>query len=112
MEYTLNMDSEIARICINNKKLVIVYDKEENSFSDFFKIDEEMQDYIINDIDEAFNHSIEKKSDELFILNIASTEDFGNFDDWKGMQSLLNRQLSIFMPIIQKFILYVNTGNL
>lgn len=111
-KYTLNMDEEIARICINSKKLVIIYDKMGNCLSSCFKTDKEMLDYINNNIDEAFKHSIEKKSDELFILNIASTENFGAFPNWKGMENLLNQQLSIFMPIIQKFIFYVNTGHL
>ena len=40
----------------------------------------------------------------MFSLNIASTEDYGVFD-LNNAEELLNRQLLIFMPIIQKFII-------
>lgn len=103
---------KIATIYSGNKKLVIIYDKAEDSLSCYFKDDKSMKDFIINNTVEVYNRFVKKETDKVLTLNIASTENFGAFNDWKGMQNLLNRQLSIFMPIIQRFILYANTGNL
>ena len=106
----MNTIESISNIRIGNKKLIVIYNKVKDSLSYYFKSDEDMKNYIANNMDDVFNRFVEKKSKEEYILNIASTENFGAFDDWKGMQSLLDRQLSAFMPIIQKFILYANTN--
>lgn len=61
---------------------------------------------------EIFKYAI-KNEGNTYYLNIASSEDYGDFD-WKGewAKSLLNKQLSIFMPIIQKIIANALTDTL
>lgn len=103
---------EIANICANGKILQIIYDKMEDCLSYYFNTDEEMVEYINNNIDEVFNHFVQKKAKEVYVLNIASTENFAYFTDWEGMETLLSNQLKIFMPIIQQFIFYANIGKL
>lgn len=103
---------EIASICIGDKKLNVIYDKMEDSLSKYFKTDEEMKNYIDSNTDKVYSHFVAKSTNGIYVLNIASTENFGHFDSWKGMNTLLDMQLSIFMPIIQKFILYAHTDNL
>ena len=46
-----------------------------------------------------------------YLLNIASTINLGAFE-WKNEKELLNKQLSMFIPIINKFIVAVLTNTL
>lgn len=78
------------------------------------KSDDEVEKAILTHTDEVFNYAINKIDDNKFILNIASTEDFGDFD-WNGdiwSDNLLKKQLTIYMPLIQKFICGAMTGTL
>lgn len=49
--------------------------------------------------------SICKSEDYIYTLNIASEDNYGNFN-WESMKSkeLLTRQLFYYMPLIQRFV--------
>jgi hypothetical protein len=76
-----------------------------------FTSDVEMKDYILQDTEKAFYSAINMQDDYVFSLNIASAEDFGAFD-LENAKDLLNKQLLIFIPIIQKFIVDALTDTL
>lgn len=64
--------------------------------------DKHMYDYIQKDVERAFINGVQKVEDKAYLLNIASTEDFGAFE-WKNAKDIIDRQLTVFMPIVQKF---------
>ena len=70
-----------------------------------------MKDYIERMLEEAFCDTIDCKGNNTFILDIASTQDFSAFER-SNMKNLIDLQLSIFMPVIQKFIIEALTQNI
>lgn len=107
------MDSKniITQITVKDKVLVVFYDKLSNGLFRLFDTDGQLKKFIEEDTDKAFLYAIHKKEKAPYMLNIASTEDFGAFE-WKHMKKLLQRQMSIFMPLIGKFITDVETDTL
>lgn len=59
------------------------------------------------------NGIVRKYKGNIYTLNIQDEEPHANFD-WKSKwaKNLINKQLSIFMPIIQKFMVDALTDNL
>lgn len=100
---------ELYNISVNNKRLCIVYNKSIGGLFRNYSSDKLMYNYIRTHTKEALQLAIHKESDELYVLNIASTQDFG-FIEWKYSQDILHRQLDIFMPIIQMFMEYALTN--
>lgn len=99
----------IGQLVVRNMRLVITYDKQQQGLHHFFSTDEEIRDFIANDPKRAFSQAVCAHSSDILVLNIASTENYGAFE-WEQMPGLLEKQLSIFMPVVQKFIEYAATG--
>lgn len=93
----------IGQLIFGKYRLLLIYDKVSEGLHQLFTSDAEMKDYILQDTEKAFYSAINTQDDYVFSLNIASTEDFGAFD-LENAKDLLNKQLLIFIPIIQKFI--------
>jgi len=89
-------------IVAGKKKLSVIYNKMYGGLHMFFSADSRMYDYIHNHTEEAFYDAIVDIENGEYVLNIASTMNFGAFE-WKSEKMLLESQLNIFMPIIQKF---------
>jgi len=105
---------EDTRITINGKTLFVIWDKFYDGCHEMnFKNDMELHDFIVNNTEEIFSYAIKKKSDEDYILNIATIEDFSNFP-WEGewAMNLLRRQIDTFTPIIKLFMTYAIEGTL
>jgi|GEM_PF-2214132 len=103
-----------TKITINNKTLFVVWDKFFSGCHEMnFKDDNELRDVIVNNAEEIFPYSIEKKSDEDYILNIATIQNYSNFS-WEGewAMNLLKRQVDTFTPIIKLFMTYAMDGTL
>lgn len=87
------------------KILNIFYDKMEEGLHKEFSSDMEIKTFIKNNINIAWKKSVVKRDNHYF-LNIASVEDFGNFefkgDPWSTQ--LLEKQLDIYKPLIRKFL--------
>ena len=75
--------------------LYIVYNKSRCGLCDMFKTDELVENYIHNNISEAYSVAVKKASSKKYVLNIASTEDYGDFKDDIPDKSILEYQLSI-----------------
>lgn len=91
----------IATISVKNFTLFVYYGIENRTDKDNSII----RDAIESNIEEAFGLLIKKISNNSYALDIAINENFGNFpweDGWT--KDLLNEQLTIYMPLIQKFI--------
>ena len=101
----------IYEISTGKYKLIVIYNKLQGGLYSCFSSDKRMYEYIQNNLEEAFADTIRYEGDNSFILNVASTENFGYFD-WKNAKDILDRQLHIFMPIIQKFMVDALTDNL
>lgn len=100
---------------LQNKKLIIVYSQSYPYLGSTFKSDEELATYILKDVESAYYKGIERVSDNTFVLNIASKESLGYFFGKEGRweyASLLNNMLTIFMPIIQKFMIEAVSGHI
>lgn len=93
----------IGQLIFGKYRLLLMYDKDLEGLHRLFTSDKKMKDYILQNIDEAFQSAVKIQDEYVLMLNIASTENFGAFD-WKHAEGILNTQLYIFMPIIQKFI--------
>lgn len=85
-------------------RLVLAWDKQLGGLYQHFNCDEEMSAYIKNHIEEAFCMGVKKYADYIYILNIATVEDFGNFDVTKD-KNLIGKQIETFMPVISKFMI-------
>jgi hypothetical protein len=105
--------SSIGQLLIGKYRLILTWSKEYNGLSCDFSTTEELENYIKDHFQEAVYRSLRKDTDYIYILDISTSEDYGDFP-WKGdwAKNLLNKQLSIFMPIIQKFIADAMTDTL
>lgn len=101
----------VGQLYFGKYRLLLLYDKRGNGLHNFFSSDERVANYIKRDIDAAFYDAIKGYSDYVYVLNIASVENFGAFE-WKNAKDILDRQLRIFMPIIQKFMVDALTDNI
>lgn len=93
----------IFKIEVKDKKLFVIYNKQKEGLYSYFSSDKNMYEYAHKNNEEAFADAIHEVDENTYILNIASTENFGAFE-WKYAKDIADRQLSIFMPIIQRFI--------
>lgn len=93
----------VTQITVKDKTLIVFYDQLEYGLFCKFSSDKDVKDYIHNNLEEAFNNAIFKKKNAPYFLNIASVEKFGIFQLSEN-KTHLNRQLSVYIPIIQKFI--------
>lgn len=101
----------ITQITVKDKTLVVFYDQLEYGLFSKFSSDNDIRNYISNNPKEAFEESVFKKKNSPYFLNIASVEKLGAFE-WEGNKNHLNKLLSIYMPIIQKFIADVLSDSL
>ncbi len=93
-----------------SKRLIIVWDKLLPSLAQYFTTDAEMQQFIKDNIDELYKEKptslFDKVDESTYILNICTVEDFGAFElGSKFGQKLVGKQMSVFLPIIKRFIL-------
>lgn len=93
----------VTQVTVKNKTLVVFYDQLEYGLFSKFSSDNDVKDYINNNLEEAFDSAVFKKKNAPYFLNIASVEKLGAFK-WEGNKLHLNTLLGIYMPIIQKFI--------
>lgn len=103
------MINPLYTITVKDIQLQVIYDKREMGLYRFFSADSRMYDYVQNSIDKAFYDAVYKVSPTEYCLNIASVEDFSTLD-LKNERAFLEGQLTIFMPIIQRFMVYALTG--
>lgn len=101
----------ITQIAVKDKTLIVFYDKLHYGLFAKFKSDRDIENYIHNHLNSAFNDAVFKKKNSPYFLNIASTENLGAFE-WKNEKPLLDYMMGIYMPIIQKFIVDARTDSL
>lgn len=106
------MMKELYTINANDKQLRLIYSKREAGLFEYHSSDKAMYAFTHEQTEKAFLLAVSKEADNLYELNIASTENFSMFDGWKSATALLHRQLDIFMPIIQKFMEYALTNQI
>lgn len=106
----------IERLCtctfssqFGSKHLIIVWDKLLPSLAQYFTTDVEMQQFIKDNTDklykERFTLLFDKVDKSTYILNVCTVEDFGAFElGSKFGQKLVEKQMSVFLPIIKRFI--------
>ena len=105
------MHNPITTLKIKDVTLTVIYDKSYCGLHKYFSSDDRMCQFLKSNTDEAYLHSINKVDVNSYLLNIASTINLGSFE-WKNEKELLNKQLSMFTPIINKFIVAVLTNTL
>lgn len=92
-----------------NQDLAIFYDRCEgglcHAFDRYKDGDEQMADYIKNNPEEAFFHSIIKIDDNHYALNIAPCVNYSAMDETSDeWRRIVEEQTMLFMPIIEKFL--------
>lgn len=90
---------------VGNSKLVVFYDKEYDGLWRDFASDDEIKNYIRNDIDIAFKRAV-KKEGNMYFLNVASVENFGFIpekDFLISMKELITDLMQIYQPLIERF---------
>ena len=102
---------DLGQLIAGKYRIVIIYDKEKYGLHQLLPSDDKMQKYIQLNLSDAFNDAVILYQEGIYLLNIASVETFGAFD-WKNTKDILDRQLKIFMPIIQKFMVDALTDSL
>lgn len=105
------MYNPITILKIKEVTLTVIYDKSYCGLHNYFSSDDRMCQFLKSNTDEAYLHSINKVDVNNYLLNIASTINLGAFE-WKNEKELLNKQLLMFAPIINKFIVAVLTNTL
>ena len=105
------MHNPITTLKIKDVTLTVIYDKSYCGLHNYFSSDDRMCQFLKSNTDEAYLHSINKVDINSYLLNIASAINLGAFE-WKNEKELLNKQLSMFTPIINKFIVTVLTNTL
>lgn len=102
---------DLGQLIVGKYRIVIIYDKEKYGLHQLLPSDDKMEKYIQSNLSDAFNNAVILYQEGIYLLNIVSVENFGAFD-WKNAKDILDRQLKIFMPIIQKFIVDALTDTL
>lgn len=103
-----DLGEELFTIEVNGKKLTVYFGYQGEDYENLnggFRSDKEVAKFISDDLDMAYRYAIGVHEKDSFLLDIDTIECFGNFsweDGWP--KSLLNQQLTTYMPIIQKFI--------
>lgn len=105
------MYNPITILKIKEVTLTVIYDKSYCGLHNYFSSDDRMCQFLKSNTDEVYLHSINKVDVNSYLLNIASTINLGAFE-WKNEKELLNKQLSMFTPVINKFIIAVLTNTL
>ena len=105
------MYNPITILKIKEVTLTVIYDKSYCGLHNYFSSDDRMCQFLKSNTDEAYLHSINKVDVNSYLLNIASTVNLGAFE-WENEKELLNKQLSMFTPIINKFIIAALTNTL
>ena len=101
----------LFKINIKDQQLFVIYNKLREGLHNYFSSDRSMYEYIQQNPAEALIHAIQKVDEKIYLLNIASTQEFGAFE-WKCAKDIADRQLTIFIPIIQRFMVAAMTESL
>lgn len=102
----------ISRIEVRSEVLLVVYDKCRFGLFKFFSSDEEVAGYVRANTEKAFMRAVQRNEDGYCILNIASVEDLGAFEWDDFTKNLLDYQIGVYEPLIQKFIVDAATRTL
>lgn len=109
IKFELGVGDIIATINVKGFTLLVCFGSEYE-----INIDNSIvQEAINSDIEKAFDSFIKKIDDKTYFIEIKPNVQYGNFP-WKEgwSKNLLNKQLIIYMPLIQKFIADAMTGTL
>lgn len=101
----------IGQLVFGKYRLILIWDKTVSGLHNNFSSDEEIKHYITTDIDSAFTTAIDLFEPYIYILNIASVENYGALS-LKRDKDLLKHQLSIYLPVIEQFMLKAFTDNI
>lgn len=101
----------IGQLIFGRYRLIVIYDKKREGLHNLFSSDESIKDHIAHSLDRAFEAALCKHLPYIYILNIASTDNFGAFSLSKE-KDLVEKQLKLYMPIIQKFMIDALTDKL
>lgn len=102
---------DLGQLIVGKYRIVIIYDKEKYGLHQLFPSDDMIEKYVQSNLIDAFNNAVAIYKEGIYLLNIASVENFGAFE-WKNAKDILDKQLKIFMPIIQKFMADALTNSL
>ena len=102
---------DIGQLLFGKYRIVLIYDKMQYGLHQKFMSDAYVAKYINSYTEEAFKEAVRPYKPYIYVLNIASVENFGAFS-WDKAGDLLHKQLTIYMPIIQKFMVDALTDTL
>ena len=102
---------DLGQLIVGKYRLIIIYDKEKYGLHQLFPSEDMMEKCILSDLRNTFKSAVTSYMEGIYFLNIAPVENFGAFD-WKKSKDILARQLKIFMPIIQKFMVDALTDSI
>ena len=105
------MNNPLCSFTVRGIQLHIIYDKEKMGLYQLISSNSRMNDYVHNSTEKALYDAVYEVSPNEYCLNIASTENF-NYLDLEYEAAFLESQLEIFMPLVQKFMVYALTGKL
>lgn len=102
---------DIGQLIFGKYRLVLIYNKTVSGLYTRYSSDDELRDYIDNHLSTAFKEAIIPYKPYIYTINLASVTNYGAFS-WEKSGDLLERQLSIFMPIIKEFMVRAVTDTI
>lgn len=104
----------IEEIKVGDNTLIVYYAQMCGGlYNKFSSSDGSIENFINNHLEMAFDFAVQRSGENVYRLNITSSDRFSNFkwsEAWA--KDLLAEQLRIYFPIIQKFIVDAKAGTL
>lgn len=102
--------SAIGQILMGKYRLILTWDKCDG-LSSRFSSDKDLQEFIKEYLEEAYHLAIKQQTDYIYTLDISQVENYPNFPLNKEKE-LVGKQMTVFMPIICRFMVNAFTDNL
>lgn len=102
----------IGQLIFGKYRLVLIYTGQGYSLASHFDSDKEVHDFISENIDALFGRVIKKHADYIYTLNVVSVEELNDLHNRQLNKLYIKKAFTIFMPIIQKFMVDALTDSL
>lgn len=102
----------IGELLLGKYRLVLTSTGQEYSLGSCFESDEELANFIAANAEGAFKRAVKKHSDYIYVLNILTVKEYHYYRTNYVCQKDMGKDLPIFMPIIQKFMIDALTDRL
>lgn len=104
--------NSIGQLIFGKYRLVLACSNQEPSLADHFSTDKELADFIQKNKDELPVLALKKYSDYIYVLNVKTVQYNHDLHNRFITREQLTDALTVYMPLIQKFMIAAITNTL